>query len=128
MEQIINCFAYSEGRRVSKSIEINEINQVLKQEDRFVWIGLHEPGAEMLREIQREFNLHDLAIEDAHRAHQRPKLEEYGDAVFVVLRTAQCDEQGHIAFGETHLFVGPGYVVSVRHGASVPYVEVRQRC
>ncbi len=127
--QVVNCAAYSEGRRVA-DVELADVSEVLGSDhhSRFVWIGLLEPSEELLREVQKEFGLHDLAIEDAHRAHQRPKLEEYGDAVFVVLRTAQCDEQGHIAFGETHLFVGPGYVVSVRHGASVPYVEVRQRC
>ena len=74
-----------------------------------------------------EFNLHELAIEDALKAHQRPKLEQYGDALFVVARTAQMFD-GRIAFGETHLFVGKGYVVSVRHGASTSYTPVRERC
>ena len=74
-----------------------------------------------------EFNLHELAIEDALKAHQRPKVEQYGDALFVVARTAQMLD-GRIAFGETHLFVGSGYVVSVRHGASTSYTPVRERC
>jgi magnesium transporter len=94
-----------------------------------VWIGLHEPDEDLLRRVQAEFGLHDLAIEDAHRAHQRPKLERYGDSLFVVLRTAQIDrEHGRTDFGETHLFVGAHYLVSVRHGASLPYTEVRARC
>jgi len=69
----------------------------------------------------------DIAIEDALKAHQRPKLEQYGEALFVVARTAQMVD-GRIAFGETHLFVGRGYVVSVRHGASTTYTPVRERC
>src|SRR5205085_7926203 len=70
----------------------------------------------------------DLAIEDAHLAHQRPKIELYGDTVFVVLRTAQMNREQHIDFGETHFFVGKNFIVSVRHGSSVPYTEVRSRC
>jgi magnesium transporter len=77
--------------------------------------------------MQEEFSLHDLAVEDALRAHQRPKLEEYGDSLFVVLRTATL-HGAEIEFGETHVFVGPRYIVSIRHGASLPYTEVRQRC
>ena len=114
------------GWRTSRCEDISE---VLKQDDRFVWIGLYEPDEALLKEVQAEFGLHDLAIEDAHLAHQRPKLERYGDSLFIALRTAQPDrEQGRIAFGETHLFVGARYVVSVRHGASLSYADVRTRC
>jgi magnesium transporter len=129
MSQVVNCAEYADGRRVG-DVNLPDVSEVLgaNRPSRFVWIGLHEPNAELLREVQNEFRLHDLAVEDAHRAHQRPKLEEYGDAIFVVLRTAQRSAEGALAFGETHLFVGPGYVVSVRHGASVPYVDVRNRC
>jgi magnesium transporter len=94
-----------------------------------VWVGLFEPDDEMLAEMQQEFSLHDLAVEDAARAHQRPKLERYGDSIFVVLRTAHLDPAtGGIDYGETHLFVGANYIVSVRHGGSLPYTEVRTRC
>ncbi|MCC6848311.1 MAG: magnesium/cobalt transporter CorA [Deltaproteobacteria bacterium] len=128
MSRIVNCAEYADGHRVG-DVHLTDVSEVLGADrSRFVWMGLHEPDEALLREVQHEFRLHDLAVEDAHRAHQRPKLEEYGDALFVVLRTAQRDPEGKIAFGETHLFVGPGYVVSVRHGASVPYVDVRQRC
>jgi magnesium transporter len=75
--------------------------------------------------VQRQFHLHDLAIEDAEHPHQRPKLEQYGDALFIVARTAQL-VSGRVAFGETHLFVGKGYIVSVRHGTSTSYATVRQ--
>lgn len=128
MDSIINCAAYSEGRRVA-NININDIAAILKQTGKFVWIGLHEPSEEMLKQVQDEFQLHDLAIEDAHRAHQRPKLEAYGDTLFVVLRTAQMNYARHrIDFGETHFFVGGNFIVSVRHGSSLSYAEVRSRC
>src|SRR5215467_9313024 len=105
MDSIINCAAYSEGRRLG-NIEITDIAEMLKQSGKFVWIGLHEPSEEVLKEVQEEFKLHDLAVEDAHRAHQRPKLETYGDILFIVLRTAQINKQNHIDFGETHFFLG----------------------
>jgi len=125
---VIACAAYAGGLRVA-NVALEDISEVLKQEDRFVWIGLYEPDEALLREVQAEFGLHDLAIEDAHLAHQRPKLERYGDSLFIALRTAQPDRQQHrIAFGETHLFVGSRYVVSVRHGASLSYADVRARC
>jgi magnesium transporter len=128
MNGVVNCAAYAGGRRVA-DVDVKDIGEALKQTDRFIWIGLHEPKEELLRQVQQEFGLHDLAIEDAHRAHQRPKLERYGDSLFVVLHTAQMNrEQGRINFGETHLFVGPRYVVSVRHGSSLSYAEVRSRC
>jgi len=128
MEAVINCAAYSEGRRVG-TIGINDVNHVLKQQDKFVWIGLHEPSEEVLKEVQQEFELHDLAIEDAHRAHQRPKFETYGDILFIVLRTAQMNHLHHRTdFGETHFFVGNNFIVTVRHGSSLSYAEVRSRC
>lgn len=125
---IINCAAYFEGRRVA-NVELANVSDVLKQSQRFVWIGLHEPNEAVLAEVQYEFNLHELAIEDAHRAHQRPKLELYSDALFIVLRTAQINiQQQKIDFGETHFFVGANFIVSVRHGSSLSYAEVRARC
>ena len=111
------------------NVEINEVSEVLKQPDRFVWIGLHEPSSEILNQVQKEFCLHDLAIEDAHSAHQRPKIEMYGNSMFVVLRTAQINKQEHkVDFGETHFFLGKNYIVSVRHGSSYSYTDVRTRC
>jgi magnesium transporter len=108
-------------------VPIEDVGEWSRKPGHLVWVGLHEPGLDLLRRLQREFNLHELAIEDALKAHQRPKVEQYGDALFVVARTAQMLD-GRIAFGETHLFVGHGYVVSVRHGASTSYTPVRERC
>lgn len=123
---IVASAAYAGGRRVAE-IPIEEAGEWSRKPGHVVWIGLHEPGLDLLRQVQKEFGLHDLAIEDALKAHQRPKLEQYGKALFIVARTAQM-LNGRIAFGETHLFVGHGYVVSVRHGASTSYTPVRERC
>src|SRR5438309_1498170 len=131
MGGVVNAAAYAGGHKV-RDISVSEIGDVLSQPDQFVWIGVQEPDEELLQSLQQAFGLHDLAVEDALRAHQRPKLEEYGDSLFVVLRTAQLagdgDGSGRVAFGETHIFVGPRYVLSVRHGPSVSYTEVRARC
>ena len=127
MNEVINCAAYLEGRRVA-NIELSDINKILQQHDHFVWLGLHEPGEEILNQVQKQFCLHDLAVEDAHSAHQRPKIESYGDTLFIVLRTAQINAAHHIDFGETHFFVGANFLVTVRHGSSIAYTEVRNRC
>ncbi|ODV27238.1 MAG: magnesium transporter, partial [Rhodanobacter sp. SCN 68-63] len=100
---------------------------VLEQPDTFVWVGLHEPDEALLEKLQEEFDLHDLAIEDAHHAHQRTKIEAYGDSLFIVVQTAQL-VAGKLAFGETHIFLGPRYLVTVRHGASLSYAPARRTC
>jgi len=123
---VVAAAAYLGGRRVA-DIPVSEAGEWSRRPGHVVWIGLNEPTLDLMRQLQAEFGLHDLAIEDALKAHQRPKLEQYGNALFVVARTAQM-LGGRIAFGETHLFVGRGYVVSVRHGASTSYTPVRERC
>lgn len=123
---LIACSVYAEGVLL-KSIAIAETGEWAKRPGHVVWIGLLEPSLDLLRRVQYQLGLHDLAIEDAGKAHQFPKIEQYGDALFIVARTAQS-VQNRIAFGETHIFVGRGYIVSVRHGASVSYRAVRARC
>ena len=127
MEEIVNCALYTEGRRTA-NIQLKNAGDILKQTEGFVWIGLHEPQEETLQLVQQEFALHDLAIEDAHRAHQRPKVEIYGNSVFIVLRTAQINKDHHIEFGETHFFLGNNFIITVRHGSSISYADVRTRC
>ncbi len=126
MSTVVNSAAYADGHKVG-DVAIDDISTILETENQFVWIGVHEPTEDLLRKLQKEFGLHDLAVEDALCAHQRPKLEEYGNGFFAVLRTASLQD-GEIGFGETHIFIGPHYVVAVRHGASLPYTEVRARC
>src|SRR5215213_6475681 len=124
-EGIVASSAYVDGRRVA-NIAIEEASSWRSKPGHVVWIGLHEPDMSILASVQRQFELHDLAIEDADHAHQRPKIEQYGEGLFIVARTAQLVD-GDIAFGETHLFVGEGYLVSVRHGSSTSYAPVRAR-
>jgi magnesium transporter len=94
----------------------------------FVWIGIHEPEPGDLEQLQELFGLHELAVEDAQQAHQRPKIEDYDMDVFVVLKTAHYhEEQEVVHFGEIHLFAGPGYVITVRHGPGSELASARQR-
>ncbi|MDS4019840.1 MAG: magnesium and cobalt transport protein CorA [Candidatus Competibacter sp.] len=123
---IVNCVAYADGCKLP-DITLENIPEIRARPDAFVWLGLREPDEELMARVQELFGLHELATEDAHHAHQRPKVELYGDCLFVVLRTVQMSED-RMDFGETHLFVGPRYLVSVRHGASLPYASVRARC
>ncbi len=123
---VINCAAYEGGCRVGE-IDFDQARKVATSDGRFMWIGLHEPDQPLLRTVQQRFGLHDLAIEDALCAHQRPKLEIYGDTLFVVVRTASMHDR-KIHYGETHIFAGRGYVVTVRHGSTTAYKEVRMRC
>lgn len=121
------CVAYDfAGRRIG-DISLDEISDVLEQPDTFVWLGLHEPDEALLLKLQEEFGLHDLAIEDAHHAHQRPKIEVYGESLFIVLRTVQEIDRS-VRFGETHVFLGKRFLVTIRHGASLTYATARAGC
>src|SRR3954453_7685441 len=125
-EGVVAAGVYVDGRRIA-NIAIEEASSWRSKPGHVVWIGLYEPDLALLTSVQQQFDLHDLAIEDANNAHQRPKIEQYGDGLFIVARTAQLVDS-RIAFGETHLFVGEGYLVSLRHGASTSYAAVRERC
>lgn len=122
---IVASGVYAGGRRVA-DIRIDEAGDWARRPGHVVWIGLYQPSMELLVAVQGQFGLHRLAIEDARHAHQRPKVERYGEGLFVVVRTAQLIE-ARIALGETQIFVGQGYVVTVRHGASASYAPVREK-
>lgn len=124
---VANCAAYGADGRKIRDITLDEISDFLARPDGFVWVGLVEPDEACLERLQDEFGLHELAIEDAHNAHQRPKIEPYGDSLFIVIQTAQMTE-GNIAFGETHIFLGKRYLLTVRHGASQSYAPARRGC
>ena len=123
---VINCAVYDRhGKR--RDIPLDDISDALAvNDDSFVWVGLYEPEDAVLDKLQEEFGLHDLAVEDAQHAHQRPKIEAYGNSLFVAVHTAQSVDD-KIRFGETHAFLGPRYLVTVRHGASLSYAPVRAR-
>jgi magnesium transporter len=124
---VVACALYRDGRRVQE-IAVEEIGAFAGRDGGIVWLGLHDPDEALLGTIQSQLGLHELMIEDANQAHQRAKLDLYDNVLFIVLRTAQLDSKGIIQYGETHLIVGKGFVVSIRHGASASYTEVRQRC
>ena len=122
---VINCVHYDdEGKR--HDITLDAISDVIASGNGFVWVGLYDPNDDVLLKLQEEFCLHDLAIEDARNAHQRPKVETYGNSMFVVVTTAQMVDE-RIQYGETHAFLGPRFLVTVRHGASLSYAPVRAR-
>lgn len=126
MGMVMACAGYEDGRRVAE-LDVTSCAAFANRPGRFVWVGLFEPSEEIMRSLQRQFGLHELAFEDALRAHQRPKLDVFGDSLFMVLRTARQAETG-IVLGETHVFAGKGYVISVRHGNTSSYASVRSRC
>ena len=102
---LVNCVAYSDGRKLS-DISVADISEYLKQPGCFVWVALKDPSSEELAAIQEEFGLHDLAVEDAHHGHQRPKLEEYGSSLFIAMHTIE-QNGGDLRAGELAVFVGP---------------------
>jgi magnesium transporter len=123
---LVNCVAYQNGRKVG-DIPVSEIHNYLGQPDTFVWVALKDPDAAELDEMQKQFGLHDLAVEDAHHGHQRPKIEEYGESLFVVLHIIET-EGDELKVGEADIFVGFKYVLSVRRQAERGFTDVRALC
>jgi magnesium transporter len=127
---IIDCAHYRDGERQHEgklSLE-DAAKCVTGQPGEFVWLGLFEPSAEELQRVAAQFHLHELAVEDAALAHQRPKLEDYDDSFFIVLKTTRYDEDAEqVHFGEIHIFVARDYVIHVRHGEGSELTGARQR-
>ncbi|HSW83127.1 MAG TPA: magnesium/cobalt transporter CorA [Usitatibacter sp.] len=122
---LINCVAYRDGKRVAE-IRKEEISDYLKQSGTFVWVAMKDPEAIELEEMEQEFDLHPLAVEDARHGHQRPKIEEYGNQVFAVLRTMEI-RADELHCGEVNLFVGPNFVLSIRRDTEPGFAAVRER-
>ncbi len=120
---------YRDGHRVATPATLADTYRQLHAEPSgMAWIGLHRPSEAELLSLAEEFDLHQLAVEDALEAHQRPKLERYGETLFVVLRAARyLDAPEEVDFGELHVFVGPDFVITVRHGAAPDLSTVRSR-
>jgi magnesium transporter len=124
---IVDRAVYRDGRRTAEPDDLSELHAACQSDDAVVWLGLHEPGKGEFEAVAREFQLHELAVEDAVKAHQRPKLERYDDMLFLVLRPARyVDETETVLFGEVEIFVGPRFVISVRHGDTPELGEVRR--
>ncbi|WP_329315040.1 magnesium and cobalt transport protein CorA [Streptomyces sp. NBC_01278] len=126
---VIDSAVYRDGRRIASPTTLAETFRRLREEpDGMAWIGLHRPTEPELHSLAAEFNLHELAVEDALEAHQRPKLERYGETLFVVLRAARyLDAPEEVEFGELHVFVGPDFLITVRHSAAPDLSAVRRR-
>ncbi|MER5184943.1 magnesium and cobalt transport protein CorA [Streptomyces sp. NPDC002896] len=129
VDSIVQAVLYRDGVRVSAPATLAEtFHELRKQQDGMAWIGLARPTEAELLSLAAEFDLHPLAVEDAMEAHQRPKLERYGETLFVVLRAARyLDAPEEVDFGELHVFVGPDFVITVRHGAAPDLSAVRRR-
>jgi magnesium transporter len=123
---LVNCVAYKDGRKLA-DISINEIHLFVNEHDCFVWVALQDPEPAEIEVMQREFGLHELAVEDTQHGHQRPKVEEYGDSLFVVLHMIEAEGE-ELAAGEVNIFVGANYVLSVRRRARRGFTDVRARC
>jgi magnesium transporter len=121
---IVDCAVYEQGRRQDVALDLAQAGRAAR-DGAFAWIGLAHPTHEEFDAIRREFELHELAVEDAVKAHQRPKLEVYGEHLFLVLRTVRLDGD-RLALGEVLVFVGRGFVISVRHGEAEPLGGLRR--
>jgi magnesium transporter len=127
MALIDNCI-YVAGLRAAAPKNLDETYELLREREGMAWIGLYRPDESEIYSVAAEFSLHPLAVEDALKGHQRAKLERYGETLFVVLRPAWYLDAGEsVEFGEVHLFVGPEFVVTVRHAAKPDLAEVRRR-
>jgi magnesium transporter len=122
---LVNCVAYEQGRKLA-DIDSRAISEYLARPGCFVWVALREATDAELEEMREEFDLHELAVEDARHGHQRPKIEEYGDSLFVVLHTIEV-EGDELRAGEVHVFAGRNYVLTVRHGTERGFQDVRSR-
>jgi magnesium transporter len=117
---------YRDGQRIAAPKSLAELNAACRGGDGLAWIGLYRPDAAEFGAVAVQFDLHALAVEDAVKAHQRPKLERYGDMLFLVLRPARyVDETETVEFGEVHVFAGPQYVITVRHSEAPDLARVR---
>ncbi len=123
---LVSCVAYADGRKLADILP-DEISDYLLRPECFVWVGLKDPGPGELAAMQHEFDLHELAVEDARHGHQRPKVEEYGESLFAVLHMIEA-EGAELVVGELDIFAGRNYILSVRNRAKKGFVDVRARC
>ena len=123
---LVNCVAYQDGKKLA-DIPKEDISEYVVRPECFVWVALKDPDAAELAEMQIEFGLHELAVEDARHGHQRPKIEEFGNSLFAVLHNPEL-AQDELNVGEVDIFVGPNYILSVRNNVEQGFAAVRERC
>ena len=126
---LINCVAYEKGSKLA-DIAVADISEYIARPDCFVWAALSDATSAELDEMRAEFNLHELAVEDASHGHQRPKIEEYGQSLFAVMHLLEPDtaQPGQFNLGEVDVFIGSNYVLSVRNRSKQGFLGVRDRC
>jgi len=125
---LIDNAIYVDGRRAATPTTLDETYEVMKANNGFAWIGMYRPSEAEVRSVAREFSLHHLAVEDALKGHQRAKLERFDEILFLVLRPARyIDDEERVEFGELHVFIGPDFVVTIRHAESPNLAKVRER-
>jgi magnesium transporter len=125
---IVDRAIYRDGRRFAAPENLDALFDACRDRGGLAWIGLYRPSAQEFAAVAREFELHELAVEDAVKAHQRPKLERYGETMFLVLRPARyVDETETVEFGEVHVFAGPQFVITVRHSEAPDLARVREQ-
>lgn len=126
---LVDCAHYKDGRRQDEApLAVDEAAARCRDDEGFVWLGLHDPSSEELLDVAERFDLPPLAVEDAMHAHQRPKIEDYADGYFLVLHTARyIDSSEEVEFGEVHVFTGQRYAIVVRHGAASELHSARER-
>ena len=124
---LINCVAYRDGAKLA-DIATEDISDYISQPGCFVWVALRDASDVELYQMQHEFGLHDLAVEDARHGHQRPKIEEYGNSVFAVLHLLELTPTDELRLGEVNVFAGSNYVLSVRNSSTQGFLGVRERC
>src|SRR6185437_9506434 len=122
---LLKCAVYENGRKVA-DIAGSEIHSYVCRPGCFVWVAMRDRDIALLEEMRDQFNLHPLAVEDAQQGHQRPKIEEYGDSLFVVLHMIECGNPD-LQVGEVDIFAGPNYILSVRSGVEKGFDDVRTR-
>lgn len=123
---VVAAYLYRNGKPV-RPVAIDEPTRCAPDRSEFVWIGLVEPSEEELRTLQQQFGLHPLAVEDALKAHQLPKVDVYGDQLFIVARTAHFQEADKISYGETAIFLGRDHIITVRHGSARAHTDLRRQ-
>ena len=123
---LVNCVAYQDGKKLA-DISIADISEYVVRPECFVWVALKDPDAAELAEMQSEFGLHELAVEDSRHGHQRPKIEEFGNSLFAVLHNPEL-AQDELNVGEVDIFIGPNYILSVRNNVEQGFAAVRERC
>jgi magnesium transporter len=125
---IVDRAIYRDGERRAEQVDLSQMSEAVRDGGGIAWIGLFRPTEEEFEAVAQEFGLHELAVEDAVHAHQRAKLERYGDTLFCVLRPARYDDETEtVEFGEVHVFAGPNFVITIRHGGAPDLADVRRQ-